>query len=60
MTVSWHVRTCALAVMAGLDPAIHVRTDTQSGQKKGVDGRDTPGHDDLEPPATMRAWAGIC
>jgi hypothetical protein len=39
-----------LLVMAGLVPAIHVL----ASQKKDVDARDKPGHDELEDRSTAR------
>src|SRR4051794_34994119 len=44
------------SVMPGLDPGIHVFL---SGLRKEVDGRDKPGHDDVETDA-RKTWMAIC
>jgi hypothetical protein len=49
-----------LALKAGLDPAIHGPTNVLPRREKGMDGRDTPGRDYLEPLYAIRTWAGIC
>jgi hypothetical protein len=41
--------------MPGLVPGIHVLATSQYGNKKDVDGRDKPGHDEcVEPFSTKR------
>jgi hypothetical protein len=46
--------------MAGLGSAIRGLTNVPPRQEKGMDGRDTAGHDYLEPLYATRTWPAIC
>jgi hypothetical protein len=49
-----------LAVMAELGSAIQGPTNVLARREEGMDGRDTLGHDYLQPLYAIRTWADIC